>query len=55
MIRSLVANSIYGFIAWQQADLVAQSARHGFATGALTLFACLLANTLFGAWWRGHP
>lgn len=51
----MVANAVWGFMAWQQADLAADAARHGFATGALTLFFCLLANVLFGAWWRGHP
>lgn len=55
MLRALIANAFYAGWAWQQADLCAGAARHGFAVGALTLFACLLANTLFGAWWRGHP
>lgn len=52
---ALIANSFFAFWAYQQADLCRKAVSHGFATGLLMLFFCLLANSLVAAWWRGHP
>ena len=55
MIRILIFNGLCGAIAWQQAGLCADAARHGIATGLLMLFFVTLANLIVGSWWRGHP
>ncbi len=52
-MRSLAANSLFAFVAYQQADLCAQVAdRTGFATGALMVFLAMLSNQLVAAWWK---
>jgi len=54
-MRALVSVLIVGFAAYQEASLAAAAfSRFGLATGALMLFFCLLANTIFKAWWHGH-
>lgn len=54
-MRALVAMAVAGYAAYQEASIAAAAvARYGLATGCLMLFFCLLANSLFKAWWRGY-
>ncbi len=52
-MRALVANLVFAFVAYQQADLCADVAdRIGIATGVLMVFVTMLSNQLVATWWK---